>query len=168
MDVPLPALVDREFSRGQSHSEVPQMAPDASLQTAERSLPSSGGKVVCGSQGELGSYCCPKSGHSLQASSQQFYVIPKSCFSSVELLAVISHFPQKQRSFHLTPPTAHVLLAARKEAPAEVSTEVGFNLSELYEESSPGQSRCLEKKTVFLPKPDPGRHVQHFVKLIAP
>lgn len=43
-----------------------------------------------------------------------------------ELLAVISHFPQKQRYFQLTPPTAHTLLAARKEAPAEMSTEVGF------------------------------------------
>lgn len=42
-----------------------------------------------------------------------------------------------------------------------------FNLSDPDEENSPGQSRSLEKKTVFLPEPGPGQHVQHFVKLIA-
>lgn len=41
-----------------------------------------------------------------------------------------------------------------------------FNLSGPDEENSPGQSRSLEKKTVFLPEPGPGQHVQHFVKLI--
>ena len=47
----------------------PQMAPDASLQTAERSPTSSGGRVTCRGQGELGSCACLKSTNALQLSA---------------------------------------------------------------------------------------------------
>lgn len=36
----------------------PQMAPDASLQTAEKTPTCSGGRITCGGQGELGSCSC--------------------------------------------------------------------------------------------------------------
>lgn len=106
-----------------------QTAPDALPQTAERSPTSSGQRVMCRSQGKLGSWGCLKSANSLQLSAQCFYVTPRAApqaWIHREFLTIISHLPRMQRYFQLSPPAACILPAARKEAPAEVSTEVVF------------------------------------------
>lgn len=150
----------------------PRMAPHASLQTAERSPTSSGGRVTCGGQGELGSCGCPKSANSLQLSAWRFYATPRAALEAWiyrALLAIISHCPQMQRYFQLAPPPPQ-LARCRRQGRKHLQRWAPrwyFNLSKPDEESSPGQSRSLEKRTVFPPEPGPGQRAQHFVKLIA-